>query len=93
MENPNVSHERLYICGTVFIPFGITPSVDVRLTVYRFFYFSTPYSVWYFISCIRFRLLFVGSTSVQNRIEIVRLSLTKERSDSLCPADNVLCES
>ena len=71
LENPNVSHKTLYIRGTVFIPFGIIPGVEVRLTVYRLFYFNTPYAVWHFIRCIRFRLLFVGTTSVGDRIEIV----------------------
>ena len=93
LENPNVSRETLYIRRTVFIPFGIIPGVAVRLTVYRFFYFNTPYAVWHFIRCIRFRLLFVGTTSVANGIAIVRLSLTNEPSDSLYPGDHVLCES
>ena len=79
--------QTLYIRGTVFVPFHIIPNLNLRLAVYRLFYFNTPYSVWHFVRNIKFRLLFVGTTSLENRAAIVSLSLTNQHSDGM------LCES
>ena len=83
----------LYIHATVFVPFLTTLHADLRLAVYRMFYHNTPYSVWHFIRAIRFRLLFVASTSFGDQLRIERLRLTDELSDPVYSGAELLCES
>ena len=89
----STSHPTLYIHATVFVPFLTTLHADLRLTVYRMFYHNTPYSVWHFIRAIRFRVLFVASTSFGDQLRIERLRLTDELSDPVYVGSELLCES
>ena len=86
-------NNRLYIHGTVFLPFNAVIKDVLLMTVYRLFYFNTPYAVWHFIRAIRFRLLFVASTSSGNHITIERLRLTSEPSNTRYPGTSMICES
>ena len=82
----------LYLHGTVFMPFGTIFSEHIRLTVYKMFYFNTPYFLWRFLRRIRFRLLFVGSTAYEDRITIERLSYSIRPSNTLY-YNGMYCES
>ena len=81
---------RFYIHGTVFVPFLTHLHYGLRMAVYTMFYFNTPYSL---ITSIRFRLLFVASTSFGDQIRIERLGLTCVPSASVYPGSGNICES
>jgi len=73
----------LYIHGTVFFPLHVISFDHIRMEVYRMFYFNTPYRVYNFVSRIRFRLLFVSSSTFGDQIRIERLFVTSNASDTL----------
>ena len=73
----------LYIHGTVFMPFHIIAYDHIRMEVYRMFYFNTPYRVYNFVPRIRFRLLFVSSSTFGDEIRIERLFVRSSVSDTL----------
>jgi len=73
----------LYIHGTVFFPFRVISYDHIRMEVYRMFYFNTPYRVYNFSSMIRFRLLFVSSSTFGDQIRIERLFVRSTVSDTL----------
>ena len=81
----------LYIHGAVFVPFNTTLHDNLRRTVYRLFYFNTPAFMWHLVT-IRFRLLFVASTSFGDQVRIERLRLGTDPSNTLYH-DGLLCES
>ena len=58
----------LYIHGTVFMPFHIISYDHIRMEVYRMFYFNIPYRLYNFIPRLRFRLLFVSSSTFVRRL-------------------------
>ena len=72
----------IFICGTVFAHFIIFYE-EVRWTVYSMFHFNAPYSVLRFWGRVRFRLLFIGSTAIEGRIEFERFSVTTTYSDRI----------
>jgi len=82
----------LYIHGTVFLPFPMIAYDHIRMEVYRMFYFNTPYRVYNFIPRLRFRLLFISSTTYGDQIRIERLFVTSRVSDTLYH-DGMACES
>ena len=82
----------LYIHGAVFVPFNTTLHDRLRMTVYRLFYFNTPACLWHVVRTIRFRLLFVASTSFGNEVRIERLRLSVDSSNSFYPG-GLLCET
>ena len=82
----------LYIHGAVFVPFNTTLHDRLRMTVYRLFYFNTPASLWHVVRTIRFRLLFVASTSFGNEVRIERLRISVDSSNSFYPG-GLVCES
>jgi len=73
----------LYIHGTVFFPFHIISYDHIRTEVYRMFYFNTPYRLYDFITRLRFRLLFVSSSTFGDQIRIERLMVRSSVSDTL----------
>ena len=81
----------LYIHGAVFVPFNTTLHDRLRKTVYRLFYFNVPACMWY-LATIRFRLLFVASTSFGDQVRIERLRLGTDPSNTLYH-NGLLCES
>ena len=81
----------LYIHGAVFVPFNTALHDRIRKTVYRLFYFNTPACMWYLVT-IRFRLLFVASTSFGNEVRIERLRLGTDPSNTLYPG-GLMCET
>lgn len=84
----------VYIHGTVFVPFNTVLYDHLRLTVYKMFYFNTPYSFHInFVRAIEFRLLFVASTAFGDQLRIERLRLTNEHSDTIYHGTTILCES
>jgi len=82
----------LYIHGTVFMPFHIISYDHIRMEVYRMFYFNTPYRLYNFIPRLRFRLLFVSSSTYGDQIRIERLMVRSSVSDTLYH-DGMACES
>ena len=82
--------QRLYIDGTVFVPFNTVLHDALRMTPYVMFYFNTPHSL---VTSLRFRLLFVASTSFGDQISIERLRLTCLHSDAIYHGSARLCES
>ena len=82
----------LYIHGVVFVPFNTPLYDELRVRVYRMFYFNTPYNLWLLIRSIRFRLLFVASTSFGDQARIERLRVNTEPSTILYPG-GMFCES
>jgi len=82
----------LYIHGTVFLPFHMIAYDHMCMEVYRMFYFNTPYRVYNFIPRLRFRLLFISSTTFGGQIRIERLFVTSRVSDTLYH-DGMACES
>jgi len=81
----------LYIRSTVFMPFDVIAYDHVRMEVYRMFYFNTPYRLYFFITRLRFRLLFVSSTACGDQITIERLMVTSTVSDTLYHG-GMMCE-
>ena len=81
----------LYIHGAVFVPFNMPLHDRLRKTVYRLFYFNTPACMWYLVT-IRFRLLFVASTSFGDQVRIERLRLGTDPTNTLYPG-GLLCET
>ena len=73
----------IFICGTVMTPFPVVFYEHTRLEVYRMFYRNTPYSVFRFLGLIRFRLLFVSTTTIENRIEFERFRISTTFSDPI----------
>ena len=63
---------RVYIHGTVFVPFETLLHDELRKAVYSMFFFNTPRALW---MCLRFRLLFMASTAY-DALSIERLGLT-----------------
>ena len=86
-ENP-----ALYIHGVVFVPFNTPLYYELRLKVYKMFYFNTPHNLWLLIRAIRFRLLFVASTSFGDHVRIERLRVNSEFSTPFYPG-GMFCES
>ena len=82
--------QRVYIHGTVFVPFNTHLHAELRRAVYSMFYFNTPNSL---IASLRFRLLFIASTSFGDQISIERLGLTCIPSASVYPGSRDLFES
>ena len=82
----------LYIHGVVFVPFNTPLYDELRVRVYRMFYFNTPHNLWLLIRTIRFRLLFVASTSFGDHVRIERLRVNSEPSNSFYPG-GMFCES
>ena len=82
----------LYIHGAVFVPFTTTLHDRLRMTVYRLFYFNTPASMWHTVRTIRFRLLFIASTSFGDEVRIERLRVSVDSSNSFYPG-GLVCES
>ena len=72
----------IFICGAVSAPFIIFYE-HVRMIVYNLFQFNTPYDVLRFFGRVRFRLLFVGSTTIEGRIEFERFHVTTTYSDRI----------
>ena len=85
-ENPT-----LYIRGVVFVPFNTPLYDELRLRVYRMFYFNTPHNLWLLVRSIRFRLLFVASTSFGDHVRIARLRVNAEQSPTFYPG-GMFCE-
>ena len=80
------SHDRdtdIFICGTVMTPFPVVFYEQTRMEVYRMFYKNTPYSVFRFLGLIRFRLLFVSTTTIENQIEFERFRISTTRTDPI----------
>ena len=80
------SHDRdtdIFICGTVMTPFPVVFYEHVRMVVYRMFYRNTPYCVFRFLGLVRFRLLFVSTTTIENRIEFERFRISTTFSDPI----------
>ena len=71
----------LYVRGTVLLPFLTIPSDFIRNVVYELFYFNTPRYVRDFVVGIRFRLFFIGTTLIEDRMVIQNLQVTTEYSD------------
>jgi len=71
----------LFVRGTVLLPFGTILTNFIRNVVYELFYFNTPRQVRNFVYRIRFRLLFVGTTLLEDTIVYQNLHLTTEYSD------------
>ena len=82
----------LYIHGVVFVPFNTPLYDELRVRVYRMFYSNTPYNLWLLIRSIRFRLLFMASTSFGDQARIERLRLSVEPSTTLYPG-GMFCEA
>ena len=76
---------RVYIHGTVFVPFHTTLHDELRKAVYSMFFFNTPRSLW---MSLRFRLLFVASTTNGDEISIERLGLICAPSASVYPGSD-----
>ena len=91
-ENRTLTESYLYNHGVVFVPFNTTLHNMLRMTVYRLFYFNTPYSLWHIARTIRFRLLFIASTSFGDQVRIERLRVNTDPSTTLYPG-GLLCES
>ena len=86
LETIVMSNDRdtdIFICGTVMTPFLVIFYEHVRLTVYRMFYRNTPYCVYRFLGRVRFRLLFVSTTTLEYRIELERFRITTTFSDPI----------
>ena len=83
----------LYIHGTVFVPFNTPMYYHLRSLVYRLFYFNTPYSLWYVIETIRFRLLFIASTAFGDHVRIERLRIGLDPTPTVYPGSSLICES
>ena len=73
----------IFICGTVMTPFPVIFYEHVRLEVYRMFYRNTPYCVFRFLGRVRFRLLFMSMTTIENRIEFERFRIATTFSDPI----------
>ena len=82
----------LYIHGAVFVPFNTTLHDRLRMTVYRLFYFNTPASLWHVVRTIRFRLLFIASTSFGDQVSIERLRISVDSSSTFYPG-GLICET
>ena len=82
----------LYIHGAVFVPFNTTLHDRLRMTVYRLFYFNTPASLWHVVRTIRFRLLFIASTSFGDEVRIERLRISVDSSNPFYPG-GLVCET
>ena len=80
---------RVYIHGTVFVPFETLLHIESRKAVYNMFFFNTPRALWAFL---RFRLFFVASTAVEDQMSIERLGLTCIASASRYPSSGYLFE-
>ena len=80
---------RVYIHGTVIVPFRTTLSIELREAVYSMFFFNTPNSLW---ASLRFRLFFMASTSVGDGMSIERLGLTCIPSASRYPGSDYFYE-
>ena len=74
--------QRVYIHGTVIVPFRTTLSIELQEAVYSMFFFNTPRSLW---ASLRFRLFFMASTSVGDGMSIERLGLIRAPSASVYP--------
>ena len=85
-------NRTLYIHGVVFVPFNTPLYDELRVRVYRMFYFNMPYSFWQVIRTIRFRLLFIASTLFGDQVRIERLRLSVKPSTTLYPG-GLFCES
>ena len=75
----------LYIHGAEFVTFNTTLHDRLRMTVYRLFYFNTPASLWHVVRTIRFRLLFIASTSFGDQVRIERLRISVDSSNPFYP--------
>jgi len=75
----------IFIRGSVMVPFSLNliHSGHRRFAVYQMFYHNTHNHVADFLGRIRFRLNFVSSTAIENRMEIDRLCVTTEYSNPL----------
>ena len=73
----------IFVCGTVMTPFPVIFYEHVRLTVYKMIYRNTPYCVYRFLGRVRFRLLFMSTTTLENRIEFERFRVTTTFSDPI----------
>ena len=71
---------RLYIHGNVFVPFNLIPYPHIRMNVYRLFAINTPHAVFRWIEALRYRLFFVGTPIVGDRIMVCQLRLSTEFS-------------
>ena len=79
-NNRNVD---IFICGTVMTPFTIIFYEHVRLAVHRMVYRNTPYYVHRIIGRIRFRLLFMATTTIEGRIKFERFHVTTTFSEPI----------
>jgi len=73
----------MYIHGTVFFPLNVISYDHIRMEVYRMFYFNTPFLVFEFTSRIRFRLLFISSSTFGDQRRFERLFVTPNASNTL----------
>ena len=73
----------LYIHGVVKLPFTIIPHAVVRHEVYNMFLRNTPLEFINAVSCMRFRLLFVGTPEVGDMISIDQLRFRTSYTESL----------
>jgi len=71
----------LFVRGTVLLPFLTIPFDFRRNVVYELFYFNTPRYFRDFVVGIRFRLFFIGTTLIEDRMVIQNLQVTTEYSD------------
>ena len=82
----------MYIHGTVFFPLSVISYDHIRMEVYRMFYFNTPFRVFTFTSTIKFRLLFISSSTFGDQKRIERLFVTSNASDTLYH-NGMVCET
>jgi len=82
----------MYIHGTVFFPLNVISYDHIRMEVYRMFYFNTPFLVFEFTFRIRFRLLFISSSTFGDQIRFERLFVTSNASNTLYH-NGMTCES
>ena len=71
----------IFIHGTLIMPFLTIPYDHRRFMVYQMFYHNTPDRVADFFGRIRFRLLLMGTTAIEGRMEIDRFRVTTEYSE------------
>ena len=81
----------LHIHGVVFVPFNTPLYDELRVVVYRKFYFNTPYGLWHVIRTVRFRLLFIAWSSFGDQVRIERLRVSTEIEYAL--PRRIVCES
>ena len=70
--------QTLYIHGRVLLPFPVMLNFCVRMNIYRLFTINTPYRVVQCFTRIKFRLLFVSTLVVGDRILIDGLRVSTE---------------